>query len=493
MWLCIRFPSLLLESVWHDPQKCLPLAVIEQQQVVCVNPQALAQGIQVGQSVATAYAIEPELKVIERNLLHEQAQLQYMALLAYPFSSQVCICSAQSIALEIGRSLLLFGNGEALLHHIRVRFESLHYQIRLGLGHTVKAAELLSFSDLSAQLNCFSESERQLDKNGIMRLVKQLPIVLLPFAPSVQKNFSRLGFQTINDLLVIPAAALQKRFNQKVLDYCERMQGSKSDPFDYFVPSICFERHLEFLDVIHQAEGLIFPMQRLITELVEFLRLHQKNAQHLLWIMQDTYQRTSSFSVHLTEADINASVYTELTRLHLQRVQLTGPIEQLQLKVEQLSDIAAPEVSLFQLSESFNNREHFVNKIKARFGDNSCLRFTESCQQVPELQAPLSSRAKLSSRTNHQTLKLEQSDESERELAFRPSWLLSTPQRIQQKNGALFWQEALQVISQEERIHQYWWKKTVNRGYFVAQQESGPLLWIFFDYSKQQWFVHGFF
>ena len=73
----------------------------------------------------------------------------------------------------------------------------------------------------------------------------------------------------------------------------------------------------------------------------------------------------------------------------------------------------------------------------------------------------------------------------------RPAWLFEKPKAIRFNQRKLLWQGELQIISSQEKITSYWWKKNVARDYFLAEHEDGTIYWVFFDQVKKQWFLHG--
>jgi protein ImuB len=36
-----------------------------------------------------------------------------------------------------------------------------------------------------------------------------------------------------------------------------------------------------------------------------------------------------------------------------------------------------------------------------------------------------------------------------------------------------------------------WWRRPVHREYHFAETRKGELLWVFYDRTRRQWFLHG--
>ena len=104
-WLCIRFPSLMLDSIGirEAPN---PATIVERQTVLQCNEAALEQGIRVGQTIATALSLYPELAIEQRKPQKEIKLLEALAIWAYRFSPTVSIdTSVGALHIEVRGSL----------------------------------------------------------------------------------------------------------------------------------------------------------------------------------------------------------------------------------------------------------------------------------------------------------------------------------------------------------------------------------------------------
>jgi len=520
MWLCVRFALLPLESLWGHSETT-PVAVGEQQRLVCCNAMAYQKGVRPGQSVATAYAVADSLQVVERREHLEQQQLKKMALQLYPFSPVLTLWQPDKLLVEIGRSLTLFHGLDPLLSRIRSAVAQHHMTACFGLGPTPKAAELFSYLSLSESYPLWNTEQQAFDNKAFLALVDLIAINLLPLPEKLIDKISATGIKTIGGLRVLSTAALNKRFGRELVLYLQQLTGEHPDVQTCFQPQIEFTQSLEFIDVIHQREALLFPMRRLLEDLIYFLRLYQKSGQLLRWKLRDSYQVASQFDVHLSDAQVDFNRFLELTRLQLDSVNLTGPIEWLELSMPRLVDADIQEQSLFSRSEPFNDELHFVSKIKARLGYSSCLWLVQKNEVIPELSCSLLSdqpsdyskqrQSQVQSRRGSRSLNVSSSTQQKQSLQaseqntmmldgdllpqqkIRPSWLLPVPQAIGRTPERLNWQGKLRLVSQPERLFHHWWKKPVSRDYYVAQHESGIFYWVFYDQLKQGWFVQGVF
>ncbi|NVK86863.1 MAG: DNA polymerase Y family protein [Gammaproteobacteria bacterium] len=519
MWLCVRFVLLPLESLWLNAS-ATAVAVREQNQIVCVNQDAYQSGVRQGQSVATAYAMNEGLHLVERQVEQERATLQKMALQLYPFSPVLSIQEPEYLLLEIGRSLTLFHGLDNLLQQLKAVITQHKLTLSLGLAPTPKAAQLFTQLPWQASYQLWDARTKSFNLAAVKRLIEQQSVSQLPLPKRTLANIKSLGIDSLAELMQLPSAALNKRFGRQLVDYIEQLLGLKPDPQKRYEPTVEFNQTLSFLDVIHQREALLFPMRRLLDDLVYFLRLYQKSGQSLVWTLQDNYHQSSQFEVHLTDATIDLNRYLELTRLQLESVQLTGPIELIGLTMPKLFEHQAQTLSLLEHTQDFTSDLHFANKIKARLGHNSCLWLVQnnavipefSGQLKPQVSEPIKSKAppkRQGTRVSNkpgaryrapdelvdnqaQTTALVDSSGLPHD-KIRPSWLLPTPQAIGSDAQKLYWHSRLTIVSQVERITHYWWKKAIARDYYIAQSQQGHHYWIFYDQHKQSWFVQGVF
>jgi protein ImuB len=77
----------------------------------------------------------------------------------------------------------------------------------------------------------------------------------------------------------------------------------------------------------------------------------------------------------------------------------------------------------------------------------------------------------------------------------RPFWLLENPVQLILRNGKLYHDQVITLISGPERVETYWWSgQEIQRNYYIARKVSGSRLWIFRECEgKRNWYLHGYF
>ncbi|TQV85848.1 Y-family DNA polymerase [Aliikangiella coralliicola] len=503
MWLSIRLPLLPLETLCksvplseknHTSQTQKPQAVIEDNLIFCANQAACEKGIKISQTIASAFTFCDSIQLFERNQSQEQQQLNNLALLLYSFSPSVAIEENAILLVEIVHSLKLFHGLENLLSSLKETLDKESISYRLAIGHTPKSAEILSFMPLDYSLKVWQNKQQKIVFSELEQRLSDLPVELMNISPKAIAQIQSIGAKKLGELTKLPEKSIRKRFGEEVSHYLLKLYNKLPDPKDYFIPPENFLQRLEFIDVIHHRQGLLFPIKRLIKDLCRFLTVKQKNCQCLHWELFDSEKNMIGFDVLIADSRINDKVYVELTQLHLEHYTLHAPIEAISLTVNKMHELNAQNKQLFEDSGDFKQTTTFINKIQAKLGNDSCYQLQQKSEHIPELAscqvAEISNASYQVEKIPNNIEKVQNNISIENNLP-RPSWLLEKPEKIRFNQRKLLWHGELKIISSQERITNYWWKKKVARDYFLAEHDNGTIYWVFYDLLRKQWFLHG--
>lgn len=503
MWLSIRLPQLPLEALQAESSQMLAeqaQAVIEENRILCVNQLAYQQGVQIGQTVTNAFALCETIQLQQRKPQQEQQLLKNIAILVYPISSSVIVEPQGMLILEIARSLRLYGGLNSLLNRVTEILDDELINYQLALGHSPTSAEILSFMPLTYSSKAISDDD-SIDTKQLEKLLARLSVESMLLEEKTIRQFQSVGFKNIGELKCLPPSSFQKRFGKKALGYLLKLFNQQADPRDYFKPEENFYQYLEFNEVIHHCQGLLFPIKRLLKSLVNFLHLQQKNAQCLEWKLFDSGKSTLIFKVVFSNSYISLKNYLELTQLSLEHQQLKEPIQAISLTAENLNSLEVETQALFDQKGAFKNNSHFINKIRAKLGSNSCLQLTKESSHLPELASVVSAGTPETSakRTLKITAKKSHIKETQKKATHKeslnhkhlPTWLLNNPKPIRYIEKRLLFNGELKIISSPQKIANNWWSSSAARAYYIAEHEDGLLYWIYFDQLKKLWFLHG--
>jgi len=496
MWLAIHFTQLPIEVFnTNIVEQKKPRAIIQNNQIICKNQSASQFGIKLNQSISTALALCGEIQFYERNLSLEKQQLVNLALMVYRYSPSICIENDRFLLVEIGRSLKLFSCMAKLLQQLQQDLDKEKFSYQIGIGNTPKCSELLSYQALDKTLLCWQSELQTFDKIQLQQQLSNIPINFLNIPINIIKKLQSTGIRSLGELRKLPNKAITKRFGKTFSQYLLQLYGELADPKVYFVPEENFSQKVEFIDLVHSQQGLVFSIKRLVKDLCRFLVIKQKSSHCLHWQLFDSDKNTIQFNVLLANGMIRESSYFELTQLSLERHKLNAPIEAISLTVNQLNELLVKTGSLIEDTQEFKNDVHFINQIRAKLGNKSCTIIQERSEHIPELasQQKTNSTSKLIPNLKKSESKKILSDRNTNpnHQLTHPTWLLENPEPIKRSKNRLSWHGELKIISQKERITLNWWNKKIIRDYFLAEHDNGVIYWIYNEPINNQYFIHG--
>ena len=168
MWFGVRFPALGIEVFERcQPAKpATPTVLLEDGQVLMMNAAAHSAGVMPGSSLATALGVVGHLKHFERDAEAERMRLRQLAEAAYRHTPCVSLSEPDSLVLDIGASLKLFGGVAALANALDALFARLRHVSRIAFAATPAAALALAHADETSDLANIPN-----DEQGIARAI----------------------------------------------------------------------------------------------------------------------------------------------------------------------------------------------------------------------------------------------------------------------------------------------------------------------------------
>ncbi|HEY3699068.1 MAG TPA: DNA polymerase Y family protein [Spongiibacteraceae bacterium] len=528
LWLGLHFTQLALD-VFDTGDNAQPIAVIEQRYVHCANRDNLEPGL----ALATAHALYPDLRALERQPERERELLHNLAYWAYQFTPGVVIGNNNTLLLEIGSCRRLYRGIKNLLKKLRAALAQRKQQCAFGLAHTPKAAWLLAQYGCEPALSIDKLHADKLDRHLLQRQLAELPIDLLEADADTHLALKQMGLSTLGALHDIPLAALGKRFGDFFIQYLQQVHGEWPDPQLFFTPTPRFQQGLVFIDGIAQRQMLLFPMKRLLHSLCDYLRARQLHCHTLLWQLFDAHRVQAEFSIELSRTQNDWHTLLELSRLKLEQVPLTALVLSLALQSEDFFETLPTSQQLFP--DENDQREAacaLIDKLQARLGNNALQRIAIQESYWPEESwrccaldidiVPANRRSALvfattrresihggsetasmpptvAANTKADRLATAAQRNFKKEMqgksfSPRPLWLLPQPQLLQQRDNHPCWPTPLTLLRGPERIGNHWWQKNAEeRDYYIARNQRSVVCWIFRDRNTQQWFLHGLF
>ncbi len=471
LWLYLHFPHLLLDHVRRSQQTQGALAVVDLagQAILQVCPEADHLGIRPGMRLKTALGLAPDLVILhldsqqEANLLEEQARWLYR------YAAHITLSPPHGLWAEVSSLQRLYGGLPAVWQTVEQALAERQLTAWLALGHTPLAAQLLAQA---------GKGECTADKGHILTALGKLPLVAAGFDEKSCTRLHRLGLNTLAEVFNLPARELARRLSPELLARIQKAQGTRPDPKSPWHPPHRFRQRADFIQEVEHAQGVLFALQRILTELEEDLCWRQQDTDTLHLLLQHRHEEATRLTLRTTGPEHRAESFLKLLRLKLDQHPLRAPVISLSLSVKRFLGREAPVgQDLLGDGQDLNEAWHtLASRLQARLGTEALQQLAPRADHRPEF-AWTASAIKPASR-HSETPEVSG-------LPARPLWLLSTPHPLAEPPARWF--------SGPERISAGWWDgQRAHRDYYIAQLSSGQLAWVFRD-IRDGWYIHGWF
>jgi protein ImuB len=532
LWFALYLSGLPLEA-WlatadgSDPR---PRCVVEARRVVRADAAAMALGVEVGMSAASAASLVGSaasaaslvsgelssgggLQVFTRSAAREAAQVQRLALSLARFTPSVVV-QTDGVLLEVSASLRLFGGARALWRAVREAARASGVQaLRMAAAPTATAAAVLARAEPA------SPALRRLD---VHQRLDALPLPAAAQAWQIEPRLVELlhgvGCRTLGDVRVLPRSGAQRRGAAALLGAIARAHGDAPDPQAWFEPPRTFEMGLELLHRADDAAMLVFATQRLVQPLAGWLSQQWLAAARLSLVLRhETSIRhvrpDTVVTLSLGDPTRDAAQLMLLLRERLQRATLQAPVYAIVLRLDQSVNLAGREKALWREAGGSGHEDAraLFDRLAARLGPERVMRPLLVADHRPEramklvpMQENISVRPDPSTSSGQGTpggVSKGRAEPAEAlsPTAARPTWLLPEPLRLQEDHAfgrPLHQGVPLVLASRAERIEAGWFDGAlISRDYHVAQAKDQRWLWVFRERrgDTAHWYLHGVF
>jgi len=393
---------------------------------------------------------------------------------------------------------------------------------RAGQGHPGRAPDPVSAMQASDQptdhATLSTQSlEHMQDPDTLMQRLSPLPLSLLRHASTHLSALRTIGAHTIGDLLELPRAGLARRFGKKLLLEVDAALGAHPQPIGFFNAPEQFSAKLELMADVERTEPLLYAGRRLIFELAGWLAARQAGVRSFDLILEHNTPPVTALSVRLTNASRDPLRLIGLLRERLNILQLRTSVHTIHLRCSRVQSLAQASQTLFDSPASTHESlGRLLERLQVRLGREQVQRLHLAQDHRPEAAYEirvidkLDDLGKLTSQTKStaaRAARTEPNTDTEQHDQFktiagelfcastgtlpRPLWLLRDPSPLAERNNRPWLNSVLTVLAGPERIETGWWDtRLIQRDYFVAEDDTNTLYWIFRERHKG-WFVHG--
>lgn len=482
LWLCASLPDFPLEICSRAAPADEPLAVSEgegrEQRIAAANECARRAGVRRGARVSEAYALIHTLRVQPRDPTVEHEALAHLAAWSGQYTSSVSIVSPDALLLEIEGSRNIYGGYDRLIASLRQGLNDLGYSACIAVAPTPLGATWLA--------RCGREISVT-DHAALFSALAKLPLTCLDLGADGESLLRGLGLTTLIDCLRLPRDGIARRVGPRILEMLDRAFGRLPDPRPAFVAPERFRGRLALPAPVATCEALLFALRRLLLELSGFLSARGAGAATLDIQLHGARSAVTHLSLQLVTPSRDAAHLVGLVRDRLERVRLAAPVEEVRVEVNELLPLATQALDFFAGAQSPETlRAQLLERFQARLGRDAVHGITTVAEHRPECAwRAIEPHAPASGANNPMVFTRD---------GHRPLWLLPAPVALDVRNGRLYWEGALALEPERERIEGGWWDGAdIARDYFIAHGSQGRRFWVFREMHGTQWFLHGLF
>jgi len=467
LWLALFFPQLHIEMLNTSQKNAQPLAVVVQEGarrlIMSSNAASRDRGIHPGLALNSAYAIVPELHVIEYDEQIQKNHLEQLSLWALQYSSWVTPRMPDLILIEIGASLSLFDGLEVLLKKLHQDIQSQNLLCQVGIAPNPTAAALFART---------GTKEYALSTQDCRLVLDDIPVAYLPLDSFTQKGLRQSGIKKCQQLFALPATALSRRFGAECTDLIYKLLGKLPDVCPAFTTPDTFSRVIDLPLEAPDTNALQFPLNRHLSALGGFLQSADLGIKKLRLSLNHHKLSATHVDVGFLEATADHKHLFKVAYERLNNTQLPAPVCAIGVHSQELAPVTRDARDLFQKSQGQpSSVQQLIDNLQARLGVNQVYTLALHDDHRPE-------KAWCSALLDNNT--------PPANWPARPLWLYKEP---------ITAQDTLNIVSSAERIENGWWEEgDVRRDYFIAADLQGTHYWVFKKRSTSKTlFIHGVF
>lgn len=458
--------------------------------IMAVNRAAEQAGVRLGQSLADALSLRPDLTTQSVNLEADLALLDSVARWAWRFSPLVGRDGADGLWVDITGCAHLFGGERAILDDIRSGLRKMGLSVRAGVADTAGAAWAMAR---------YGGENQVVPAGGGRGPLNALPMAALRVDAGTVAALSRVGLRRIGDLAGIARASLASRFGRALLSRLDQAFGDEGEALAFLPHTRPWRVRHAFIDPVGHVDIIARALDEMLARLCQRMGDADKGCRTLILrcrrvdgsipSVQIGTVRPSRDPVRLARlfteklADIDAGFGIDV-------LVLSAPVVE-PLVAEQTATaapVAAPKADL-------------ADRLANRLGMGRVARAMPMESHLPERAwQAVGASAPVGDWTRHGGV------------GMRPLRLLTHPAPIKalapplggrpgDPPGSFAWgvmSHHLCTAQGPERISPNWWRKDGRwsggvRDYWRVEDREGLRFWIYHEIACKRWFLHGCF
>jgi protein ImuB len=494
--------------------------------LAAVDADAARRGLSIGQNLADARAMVPDLTVreMDRPLLEAAfADFADWHSNASPLVSVMTdVTGFGDLVLDITGVAHLFGGERPMLRLLLTRLRDLGYTVAGAVAPTIGAAWAVSH---------FARSQ-VLEQADLETVLDALPVQALRLAPAQVAGLTQMGLKSIGQLRQRERKPLQARFGVSLLTRLDQAYGFIQERMTPRLPMA--ERYAErrFADPIGLMDDVLMTCHDLAIQLSIRLEAEGQGGQAFHLFLYRVDHKVMALSVNSARLTRDPEHITKLFSNRSERLEgeydAGFGIDMIRLAVSSVSELDAVQLGAFSHQGVAEDLDQLNDRMSSRLGIMAVLRTQLIESHIPERAARLVPALAASNDRR----------DGAWPLPPRPLRLLPVPEMVainaevpEGLPASMIWRREsykIEKASGPERLGAEWWRSgqrlqlvpseppkkgetpphipnlalfepdAVTRDYYVVEDAAGRRFWIYRqgfhrDGEPAVWYLHGFF
>ncbi len=452
-----------------------------------VDRKATALGLTIGQPLANARAMLPELKVVAAN---DPADLKLLVRIADwcdRFTPFVALDGPRHLLLDVTGVSHLFGGEQPMLDRIRNSLHAQGFAARGALAGTAASARALArYRD--GTVIASGEEEQAM---------RPLPVEALNLDRVTTHALRRAGLKTVGHVASRKRSELVARLGADMLAILDEALGNTTKPISPRKPPPEYWQEQNFAEPVATQEVIQAVLKSLTIALAKILERHGQATRCLEAVFFRTDGVSRRISIEMGASTRDPVIIDRLFREKLDT--LADPLDPgfgfdlIRLCAIHVERVGS-EIIGFNANESVEIN-FLIDRLATRFGSHRVLAFQPHDAHIPE-QAWTVVPAQHAQPSKLPWRKIRKEKDAPR----RPLRLFARPQRIDfTMTQHLLWRKAQRVVVKcegPERIAMQWWHHEISqpaRDYFRVEDLEGRRYLLYQQGTPPEWFMHGIF
>jgi protein ImuB len=494
--LCLFFPRFTIDRLEQEDERWIdrPLAIVREEArhlyVASVNAMAWKTGVRIGDRVADARAVQPDLRIVLEDPDGDERLQEKLVAWCDRYSPLVAVNGPDGIVLDITGCAHLFGGEAALCQQIETKVRSMRFQVRAAIADTLGAAWALAR---------FSQ-KRIVVQEELEKALEDLPVSGLRILPETIGALERVGIQTIGQLQRIPRDSLAPRYGAELLLRLDQALGKVPEPVTPYRLPRPYRCGQTFAEPIGTTTAVEYVLLHLLTTLCTRLEKEHRGARQFTLLC---FRVDNSVAVVEVRTSKPSRSITHLMRLFSEKMSSLDAgfgIETMVLQARDVDGVMPVQLFLPHCGDAIEadaSFEELLDRLALRLGFSAVCRLQIHESFLPELSTsfvPVTNEVSANAAWPHYRLRPVRLYEKPVPIAVSEIFPDELPVRM--RIGS----QMHQIVRAEgpERLAPEWWRSQKDsflwRDYYRIENEGGLRFWIFRETTESslpRWFLHG--